>query len=434
VKFTSLLIAHEGIVKQLGDRVRDPGFVSRHRRSATDFVRDCILTFQNVLLIHVNLMKSSLQTELDNYFKVLSNADFVERVVTKSAFSAARNKLKPSAFVELNSYLMQLIGRAFTPKRWHGLNLRAVDGSTLRLLDTPDVIEVFGREYPEDGRPFTLARISHLFDPLNCLIHDAIIAPYHDDERSLLLQHLKSMHPGDLLLLDAGYPAFWLFAALAARKIDWCARASLKSWSVISAFVASGHTQAIVTLTAHADARRECQDRGLSVAAIHVRLVRVVLPDGTVEVLMTSLLDIEEYPHEEFQGLYHMRWAQEESYKFIKCRVEIANWTGKSTLSVYQDFHARILATNLAMTLVMTAQDVVDANHTNDSHPKQVNKTQALSALKDALVRLLTAVSPIALIRSLVDLFARTVEIVRPNRSYERRKDIKPTPHYTQIS
>ena len=261
-------------------------------------------------------------------------------------------------------------------------------------------------------------------------IHDAVIAPYHDDERSLLLQHLKSMYPGDLLLLDAGYPAFWLFVTLSARKIDWCARASLESWSVISAFVASGSTQAIVTMAAHAEARRECQDRGLSAASFQVRLVRVVLPDWTVEVLITSLLDLEEYPHEEFQELYNLRWAQEESYKFMKCRVEIANWTGKSALSVYQDFHARVLATNLAMTLVMTAQDVVDANHADDSHPKQVNRTYALSALKDAMVRLLTSVSPIAIIRSLLDLFARTVEIVSPNRTYERRKDIKPTPHY----
>lgn len=402
----------------------------RHRRSATDFIRNRVLTLPNVVLLLANLMKSSLQTELDNYFMIISGDGVAARTVTKSAFCAARMKLKSSAFIELNDYLMKLIANGFTPKRWHGLDLRAIDGSTLRMPDTHDVIEAFGRVYPDDARPYTMARISHLFDPLNSLIHDAVIAPYHEDERSLLLQHLRVMRPGELLLLDAGYPAFWLFATLVARKIDWCARASLESWSVISSFVATGRSQAIVELTAHARARRDCEERGISTNPIRVRLVRVILPDETVEVLITSLLDTEEYPREDFQCLYHLRWTQEESYKFIKCRVEIANWTGKTTLSVHQDFHARIFAANLTSALVGTAQEVVNVEHADDAHPKQVNKTYALSAMKDAIVRLMTAVKPIDIIRRLIDLFTHTVEAVRTGRSYERRKDIKPNPHY----
>jgi hypothetical protein len=31
----------------------------------------------------------------------------------------------------------------------------------------------------------------------------------------------------------------------------------------------------------------------------------------------------------------------EEDYKAIKCRMELENFTGKSVLSVYQDFHAK---------------------------------------------------------------------------------------------
>ena len=108
----------------------------------------------------------------------------------------------------------------------------------------------------------------------------------------------------------------------------------------------------------------------------------------------------------------------------------MANWTGKTALSAMQDFHARILATNLTASLVLTAQDVVDVVHADDIKPKQVNKTYALSAMKDALVRLLTTAKPLDLLRSLIRLFSRTVETIRIGRSYERRKDIKPASHY----
>jgi hypothetical protein len=110
------------------------------------------------------------------------------------------------------------------------------------------------------------------------------------------------------------------------------------------------------------------------------------LPSGTV--LMTSLLDRDDHPAEEFAPLYHLRWAQEETYKCFKCRVEVENWSGKSSLTIRQDFHAFTL--NLTAVLTRTAQQQVDEHHRGDNHPKQVNLTHALCALKGTLVRLLT--------------------------------------------
>jgi hypothetical protein len=53
---------------------------------------------------------------------------------------------------------------------------------------------------------------------------------------------------------------------------------------------------------------------------------------------------MEQYPHDLFADLYHDRWPVEEDYKIMKCRIEIENFTGQSELSVYQDFHARVLS------------------------------------------------------------------------------------------
>jgi hypothetical protein len=104
-----------------------------------------------------------------------------------------------------------------------------------------------------------------------------------------------------------------------------------------------------------------------------VRLIRVLLPSGTVEILMTSLLDRDDHPAEEFAPLYHRRWAQEENYKCFKCRVEVENWSGKSSLTIRQDFHAKVFTLNLT---AVTAQQ--QEHHRGDNHPKQVNLTHAL--------------------------------------------------------
>jgi hypothetical protein len=375
-----------------------------------------------VLLFLLNLIKGALQRELDQFFQVLRDADVAERVVTKSAFCAARQKLKPTAFIELNRHLVRRWYHNAPVRRWRGLDLRAIDGSTLRLPDTPEAIARFGQMFPAHSDPATLARISQVYDPLNGLVLDAIIAPYHRDERDLLFDHLAALDAGNLLLLDCGYPAFWVFAALQTHKVDWCVRVALDTWSVVRDFLAAGRDDAVVTLHPHAEAQAGCRARGLPTTPIQVRLIRVLLPTGEVEMLMTSLLDREDHPTDAFAELYHLRWAQEENYKCFKCRVEVENWSGKSPLTICQDFHAKVFTLNLTAVLTRTAQQQVDEHHSGDSHPKQVNLTHALCTMKGALVRLLTRSDPLELLRALIDVFARTIEPVRPRRLYPRRK------------
>src|SRR4051812_33879782 len=142
-----------------------------------------------------------------------------------------------------------------------GVDLRAIDGSTLRLPDTPEAIARFGQMFPAHSDPATLARISQVYDPLNGLILDALIAPYHRDQRDLLFEHLAALEAGCLLLLDRGYPAFRVFAALHERKIAWCARVALDTWSVVQTFVAAGQDDAVVMLHPHGEALADCSAR-----------------------------------------------------------------------------------------------------------------------------------------------------------------------------
>jgi transposase len=68
---------------------------------------------------------------------------------------------------------------------------------------------------------------------------------------------------------------------------------------------------------------------------------------GDVQILCTSLLEDAKYSHKSIITLYHERWNIEEAYKFIKTRLDVEDWSGKTALSVLQDFFAKTLLITL---------------------------------------------------------------------------------------
>jgi len=129
-----------------------------------------------------------------------------------------------------------------------------------------------------------MARVSQAFDVLNQVTLDALIAPKAMGERDLAAAHCACLGEGDLVLLDRGYSAFWLFMLVLSQKADFCARLKLSGWKIVERFVASGLPEQIVTLRPSYAARKECQARKLSTQPIRIHLIRVELADGEVEV------------------------------------------------------------------------------------------------------------------------------------------------------
>jgi len=119
--------------------------------------------------------------------------------------------------------------------------------------------------------------------------------------------------PNDLLLLDRGYPAYWIFNLIISRGGNFCARIS-KQWEIVQNFIESGSTEAIVDLHASYQSRKECLEMGLDILPLRLRLIRVELETGQIEVLITSLTDIKKFPQEIFKDLYHQRWPVEVDY------------------------------------------------------------------------------------------------------------------------
>jgi len=396
-------------------------FAASARMHASDFTRERSLPLPHLVAMLLNLRKGSIGDELGRFFEVLHDQPLADGV-TPSAFCQARKKLNPLALMALNRLLLEGFQRHFSPRLWHGLRLLAVDGSTARLPNTADVIATFGA--PPKGASVPLARFSRLYDVLNDLAIEADIESRHVGERVLAGEHLAATRDNDLLLYDRGYPAFWLFALHGQEQRHFCARMSLDFSREVTDFLASGKKSDVVLFSPGSEARKQCQLYGLSCEPISLRLIRVKLKGGETEVLATSLLDEEAYPMGWFKRLYHLRWGVEEGYKREKCRIEIENFSGLSAQVVKQDFYAKVFVLNLAAILSWVAQTIADRLYQTRKRAYRVNFANALSKMKDNVIRLFVFASPLQLLTSLVLAMAASVEAVRPDRSYPR--NIKP--------
>ena len=402
-----------------------PEFLARHRQSEKDFTRQRKLPFHLLIAFLINFVRGSYQDELDKFFKTLHRFDVAKRVVSKVALAKARMKLKFQAFAELNQHLICYFEKYFNPLCWHGFRLLAIDGSLTRLPQIKAIAEHFGVWHVRQGLPSPMARVSQLFDVLNKITVDDIIFPKDTGERELAAQHLLKLMPNDLVLLDRGYPAWWLFKLILSMESNFCVRISCTKWKAVRSFFYSGLAEKIISLPIHATSVAQCKEMGLDMKPLKLRLIRIQNGDK-VQVLVTSLIDVKRYPIDIFHDLYLNRWPIEEDYKLIKCRMELENFSGKSALSVYQDFHAKIFAKNLVSIMAFPVNNSLKNNCENRKYDYQINFTQAISKSKGIIALLFhePKTKILKLIADLQNIFQRTIEPIRPGRKYPRNHKV----------
>lgn len=377
------------------------------------------------------LFKSSVQRELDRFIKAVTKSDFNIREVTKGAFTQARAKLNPWAFQRLNEVTSNGFYQEAEYYAWHEMRVLAVDGTRLVLPNHPSIIKEFGQHKfgPNADSPRSLALGSMLYDVLNQITIDSRLAPYSNSETDLLIQHLARVEKGDLILLDRGYPSFWLLFLLMAKGIEFCVRLKDDWWLKVKEFVSSGEKERLVTFSLpKKDYKKLAEYPEMQKSAITCRLIRIELPNGEIEVLCSSLIDSQKYPDEEFGELYHLRWNEEEAYKLLKSRIELENFSGKTANAVKQDFYAKVFLMTLCAAYAHPIEEKVIKEYKADEKRKydqKINRTNALASTQDILIAVFIRKQYKKALNAFDKIVESTREIVRPNRKVERKKKPK---------
>lgn len=351
------------------------------------------------------------------------------RSVTKGAFTKARAKLKYTAFTSLMDSSLKIFYRDAPVQKWEGFRVLAVDGSRLNLPNHQTIEDEFGPFVSESRQ----ARCSLLYDVVNLVPVDGQISSLSIGERQLLVKHMHQLQKGDLLLMDRGYPAQWLFSLLASKGVEFCARLSDYNWTVAADFAQSSNQQMNFTFKVAKKYHDLLKEHNVNPDnSLTIRMVKVVLDTGEVEILCSSLTDQQRFPIDLFADLYHRRWKAEEAFKMLKSRAELESFSGKTANAVLQDFHAKIFALSLCSMYALPIEQKVKREYQADQtrkHARQINRTHALRATYELIVPAIIKQNFARLIDYFDDLIYKTTEIIRPNRKFPR-KHRPPKKHY----
>jgi hypothetical protein len=416
------------LVETLRTWLCDPQFVSRHRLRPEDFTRQRQLTFPVVMLFVLQKTVKSIQRHLHELLDELAAGQLFEPV-SAGAWTHARAKLKHTAFIELNQQVILPAAQAQPLERWHGHRLFGQDSSLVRLPDSAELAQEFGRVEIKNhkgatGTAYPESRISVLYDLLNRLGVDARLASSRMGEVSLAREQAAHVPAGDVVINDRGFTGFAYLAEHHHHRVHVIGRCSTGSFATAQElFRLNRANRSVVTkIYAPADQRVALKARGLP-GELVVRFISLRLPDGKLEVLVSTLLDEQAYPTEEFLEVYHRRWNHETFYHVLKSRLDLENFSGETVEAIQQDFHAAVLLCNLETLLTQPAHEAVQQDRHPEQDPKQINRADVYHALKDQLLPLLYSQIPAQeVIQKLQRLFLARPLSVPLDRKIPRRK------------
>jgi len=387
--------------------IRDYGFLCFSRNDPNYFTRKGKIGFVDLIAFTLNFVKKSLQLELDSFFELI-NSDVS---ITKQAFSQARQKISYEPFKVLFNTTTQLARSEDDMDTFKGFRVSAIDGTTLALENMPELVNYFGCSGA--GATAATARASALYDVLNEVLLDACIDRFSCGEREMASQHILRLQEmgvsNDLIIFDRGYASAKLIAQLFESGIHFLMRVRRKFNKEIDDLASS---EGFVEITHEQKVYR-------------VRVVKFPLPSGDIETLITDLPQ-DTFETSDFQTLYFKRWPIETRYDTLKIKLQLENFTGKTVLSVFQDFYASMFLSNMAT----FAKYVTDAEIQKDNADKNLDyeyKTNVnilIGKLKDNLVLVMLEPNPKKRDRALQKVLAeisRNRTPIRPDRQFERK-------------
>ena len=313
----------------------------------------------------------------------------------------------------------------------------AVDGSTLQLPGNHSSLKkkfshhLFG---PKADAGHWMSRISYLYDVFNGLVLDAGMESYTTSESALCAQHMPFIKKGDLVLFDRYYASFERMFLLRAKGAHFVFRMKDNWWNCVDNFVKSGLNEQMVCLQLPAKLQYLLAKYPHLSPTLKVRLVKKTNRKGETQVFCTSLTETQTYSHKSILNLYKQRWGIEEAYKLIKCRLEVADFSGLTAWAIQQDFYAKTLLITLSNTLCFgikprqPKRQPVKRN--KEKRVPIINRTYALHHLKTILTKTAYSIGKLGdWLKSFFVKISNQVEYSRRNQYVERK--FKPLTKFT---
>jgi hypothetical protein len=401
--------------------------INSFRAKETNFTRERKLPFWTTTVLILTSWKKSIHNRLNLFF---THLDLVAGMPEASAFCQARKKIKPELFIALNDetvkFFYDVYGKAGLVKRWQGRLLCAIDGSIINIPDTEETREKYSIQTNQYKDGTVQALSSFLYDVLNEVCINAVINDKKSEKSFIFNDHVKKFTKEAIIIYDRLYADYSVISFHAKGGYDFVIRCSLtSSFKEVSDFVKSDCFDKIVTIKVTEKQKTFVKENELP-EVVTVRLVKVILSNGTIEVLITSLLDGKTYKLEDFQWLYHKRWCIETYFSRLKNLLEIERFSTKTVIGIEQDFHSLVFLSTLESVLIKEDEEKLCKENSDKKlkYEYKINKSVSYTAIADHIVDLLLNhdVPPSEVLAKLSRLFKNGSSPQRHGRQFKRKE------------
>jgi hypothetical protein len=337
--------------------------------------------------------------------------------MAKSAVAKARARLGDEPLKWLFEKCARTWGHESARRHeWRGLAVYGVDGSTVRVPDSPENRSFFGSHTAGAARGeggYPLARIVSLMALRSHILVAARFGPY-GDERPYAAELWSELPDNSLAIVDRNFLAANILIPMEreGKNRNWLTRAKKSTkWSVLKEL---GAGDALVELNVSHDARTKIP--GLP-RTWQLRAIQYQRPGFKPQTLLTSLVDAKRFPADELRDLYHERWEIELGFDEVKTdmldRQEAIR--SKTPKGVLQELWAIGLAYNLVrLEMERIAKEAEVA-------PNRISFVMSLRLIRDEWMWAAASNSPGAIPKNLRRLREELKRFILPPRRRERR-------------
>ena len=404
----------KNIIQSIKEYITTPEKLEPHR-AKNHFVRKRKLSLFQVIMYLLYTSKASMFQNLSRIREDLGNLDFPD--ISKQALSKARQFINPALFKELYYLSVDLFYKQLPSRKlWNGYHLFAIDCSKIELPNSKSNFEFFGEMfgYPDPNRRFTMGLGSIVYDVLDDYIVHASFQHYLASERSAALEHLHNLedlniYQNSVVIFDRGYYSEDMFRYCVEHQ-HLCLMRLKQNYNI--AKKCSGD---IITVLP-GNEKDGTED-------VRIRVIEVILNDGTKEYLATNLFD-SHISQQMFRELYFYRWPVETKYKELKSRLAIEEFSGATTTSVLQEFYINVLLSNLSSLIKDQVDEEIQitAKSTN-KYRYQANRAFIIGRIKTIVPKILCNLFDLSVIDRLYKESLRCRSQIMPERTFRRKKN-----------
>ena len=158
---------------------------------------------------------------------------------------------------------------------------------------------------------------------------------------------------------------------------------------------------------------------------LKVRMSKVILDTGEIEYLLSNISE-DIIGAEEMKETYFKRWQIEIGYDILKNKLHIENFTGKTKITIEQDFYAQIYTFNVLQDIKNTNTRRIQEKHLNKNlkYKYKVNINILAGWLKNILIAVMFT-EDVEERKKLYNIIVKKAEqnliAIKPNRTNVRK-------------